>query len=299
DGGTVVFEHIDDAGFVFSSNITGDVSVEAKDGTTILTGANNYTGTTLVDGELFEKTVLGFVDGALGSGTVTVKNKGVLRWEDDNAAFDDASKIEINNGILNIGNNALTFTTLPTVTGVAFVQGNEGVLTFAAGITTIGTNEVWVAEGDNPVTLELGNAITNNGLLCAIGEGILSVQANLTNSVSGKLRIGVVGETGGKLTLGEGFTITNWGDMYIHSVPVTFEEGSSIENYGTLYYPGGPAAAKLLIDAGHLINYGVIRYANEDDLKGSPGSGGGKDGLPGKDGGDGKPGQDGRPGQDG
>lgn len=107
--GKIVFNHTNNAGYAFSSNISGKGDVEVYSGYTNLTGINTYTGTTTVRGGVLS------VNGSITGSLLTVEKGGTLA-----GSGTVGDTIIASGGILSPGNSIGTLT----------VNGN---LTLAAG----------------------------------------------------------------------------------------------------------------------------------------------------------------------
>lgn len=97
--GKIVFNHTNSAGYVFSSNISGQGDVEVYSGLTRLTGINTYTGATTVKGGILS------VNGSISGSLLTVENGGTLA-----GIGSVGNTIIASGGILSPGNSIGTLT---------------------------------------------------------------------------------------------------------------------------------------------------------------------------------------------
>lgn len=143
-GAGIVLNHTDND-YIFSSAIAGATSVRVFSGTTRLTGANTYSGGTLIHGgvlEILSEASLGtgFVEiGGMNSGTAT------LRFAAD-ATFGRNIKLHSNQAIIDSGANQVTINGV--ISGnpmVSLRKKGSGTLTLAGTNTYQGNS--WIDEG--------------------------------------------------------------------------------------------------------------------------------------------------------
>ena len=168
--GTVIFNHTD-ASYTFAPVISGTTSVQHNGtGTTLLTPANTYSGTTSVNAGTLVATnngSLGAGDGTLATGTTVASG---------------ASLIVAN---VNIANEALT------LNGAGASAGNG-----ALGVSGAGLSPQW----GGPVTIASNSTITTNGSTLTFSGGITKNGTTLTFLGSGSgtnvVNINTVGISG-------------------------------------------------------------------------------------------------------
>ena len=178
------------------------------DGTLALTGANAYTGGTVIDAG-----TLSFASGALaGTGTITFGG-GALQWYGVNSDDVSSQIAPVAAGVAAIldtnGNDVTLATGLTGAGGLTKLGGGTLILTAAntySGLTTISTGALQVGAGgtsgtlsaddvlddatlvfDHSDTLTVSNVISGSGGLVQQGPGNLIVLG--TNSFSGPTRI--------------------------------------------------------------------------------------------------------------
>jgi outer membrane autotransporter protein len=171
--GAVVFNHTD-ANYRFSAAISGNGTVNQLAGTTILTGANTYTGgTTIASGATLQ---VGN-GGTAGSIAGNVANSGLLALARSDATTFDG-----------------------TISGAGGVAVQSGTVTFTANNTYTGATSI--AAG---ATLQAGNGgtagsvagnVLNNGLLAFARSGATTFGGAISGAGSVQLQSGAVTLTG-------------------------------------------------------------------------------------------------------
>ena len=159
--------------YQFPSRITGNVFINHVAGTTELTNpTNTHTGGTTINNF---GSILAFMPGALGSGTVTVQNSGTLRWL--NSAVLGASpnpSLVVGTGTLDTGPWAATIT--EPIGALGGIGGFPALTKEGTGTLTIG------APGYN-VTQPTGGVWT-------VEEGTLKIASGSTLFVDSMVNIG-------------------------------------------------------------------------------------------------------------
>ncbi len=200
DGTAEVIFSQTDASYTFAPNLRGSLKVtHSSTGTTILTGANTYTGTTNIDAGTLQ-IGNGGTSGTLGSGNVV--NNSVL-------TFNRSDSITIDNLISGTGQLVQSGSGTLILTGTNSYSGgttiNSGTLQIGNGDTT-GSIVGDVANGsaiafNRSDAVTFSGAISGTGSLVQSGSGTLILTGNNTHSggttiSSGTLQLGNGGYTG-------------------------------------------------------------------------------------------------------
>ncbi|CAN5621201.1 hypothetical protein BH09VER1_BH09VER1_13680 [soil metagenome] len=179
--------------FTVANDISGTGSLQQLGtGTTVLTGNNNYSGTTtLTKGVLQIDT-----NGRLGNSALLI-NGGTMRY---GAAFDTLRGFGIGTGGATLDTNGFNVFLTNSATGAgALTKIGAGTLTLTgsnsyAGITTISSGTLQVGDGANDGTLGGGKVVNNGALVITRAQS-----GTVTNAIEGK---GSLSQTGpGTLTL--------------------------------------------------------------------------------------------------
>jgi autotransporter-associated beta strand protein len=229
-------------------------------GTVLLTGANIYTGGTII-----YSGTLNFTPGALGTGPVTL-NGGTLQLPASSSIdFSTTQGLIVgpNGGILDLNGNNLTFAS--TITGNGAIVVTNGTLTLTAantysGGTTIGSGATLIinntsgsATGSGPVTVQNSATLTGTG----------SFAGNLIVNRGGNFNPGQTSGTGslsiGTLTVGPAGTFTAPGANISVNFGASANNQIIVANSGGLTLSGG--AINLNI-AGTLFPYTTVGTYN-------------------------------------
>jgi len=255
DGATTIIASGD-----FAGTISGTQNVVKSGGATlILSGDNDYSGTTLVDGGVLQIGA-GATSGTLGSGDVTLSTGASLVFARAdtvtvaNAIDGDGSVEQAGPGVLTLtGANSYTGGTIITGGlinfagtgnfGVGNITLNGGGLQWDSGNTTdisarldaIGTNGGVFDTNGNDVTL--ASALSGSGLT-KIGSGILTLSGS--NSFSGIVTIadGTLLQ-GSANALGGTDIVLDGGTLDIGSYNLALRQALGITGTGTIEASGG------------------------------------------------------------
>jgi fibronectin-binding autotransporter adhesin len=214
--GLIVFNHTD-GGFALASDITGSGSLEVRAGTTILSGANSYTGETRMMGG----TLRAGGAGVLSSGSRYSFTGGVLDLNGHNAS---AAALTGASGSITLG-------------GASFTLNQSTATSFGGAIT--GAGQLHFA-GSGSLTLSgansFGTARVTNGVLRAGSSGAFAtkgayiVDGGVLDLNSFSLTMGSLTGSGGTVSLGSaGLTIDQ-------STATSF--GGAITGAGQLHFAG-------------------------------------------------------------
>ncbi len=211
----------------FGNVVSGSGSLAQNGtGTTILTGANTYSGgTTISSGTL--QIGNGGTSGTLSSGNVT--NNGMLAFSrSDNIAI--ANAISGTGGLSKLGANTLTLTGANTYSGTTTIAG--GTLEIGNGGTTgaLGTGATTnngILRFNRSDTLTVASGISGTGSIVQAGAGTTILTGNntytgTTTILAGNLQIGN-GSTGGTVT-----------SNIVNNTTVTFDNPTSSTYTGTI-----------------------------------------------------------------
>jgi autotransporter-associated beta strand protein len=256
-GGTVVFNHTSN-NYVFGSPISGDGSVIVENGTTILTGANTYTGgTTIAAG-----TVSVSSDGNLGNATGGLTfNGGTLQVT--GTTFNSTARTitwGAGGGGFDIDDAANNFTVSQALTGGPLTKSGAGTLTLSGantytGATTIiggtlalsGNGSIATSSGvaDNG-TFDISAASAGVSIQTLSGNGTVTLGANtLTLSNASSTYSGAIAGSGGlTLTTGtetlsgtlsyQGNTTVNGGTLHVTNAFTVLSTATlTVNNTGT------------------------------------------------------------------
>ena len=240
--GTIVFNHTD-AGYLFSAEISGNGTVNQLAGTTILTGANTYTGgTTIASGATLQ---IGN-GGTSGSVAGDVANNGTLVFARADAStfgseISGAGNVLVRSGIVAVtGNNTHTGGT--TIASGATLQiGNGGASGAVAGnIAALGT---LILNLSSAVTY--GGVLSGNGLVRQVGSGSTMLTGD-SSGFAGNTRVeggilSVNGRLGGTLTVLAGGQLQGTGTISDVILSGTVAPGNSIGtlNVGNITFQAG------------------------------------------------------------
>jgi autotransporter-associated beta strand protein len=235
DNSTLAFDEPTDT--VLTTNVAGTGGVnQLGAGKIILTGANTYTGPTVINATTTLQIGNGGAGGSINPGSAVTDN-GTL-------AFDESGTLVIGNavggsgGINQLGTGTTALTGASTYTGTTLISG--GTLSIGNGGAT-GSIDPGSAVTDNGTlafnetgSLLFANAVSGTGGLAQVGTGTTTLTANLTNTgptliSAGTLQIGNGGTTG---ALGGGAITDNGTLAFDRSDTVTL--GSAVSGSGGL-----------------------------------------------------------------
>jgi outer membrane autotransporter protein len=232
NAGTINFNQ-SDASYTFATAIAGTGTVvQNGSGTTFLTGANTYSGATIVNAGLINFSY----GGNLGTGRITL-NGGGLQWATANTAdisgrlnalgasggtFDTngndvtlASGIRGVGGLTKTGAGILTLTSANTYTGETTISNGTlrlagaGTLAGATGVSLTGAGAAFdLSAGSNLSVAHLSGVA---GSLVTLGANTLTLTDNTSQTFSGSLTGtggGLVKQGTGMLTLSGASTYT-------------------------------------------------------------------------------------------
>jgi outer membrane autotransporter protein len=256
-GGSIVLNH-NTAGYVLSSSISGNGSLNVAGGATFLTGTSTFTGgTTIASGASLSVGQ----NGTSGSLAGDVVNNGELAFQrSDDLTF--AGAISGSGRVAKTGAGILTLTGTNSYTGGTLIQGgtvsiasdaslgavsgsvtlNGGTLATTANISTsrnvvlsTGTNAVDVANG---TVLSLSGTISGANGFTKSGDGTLvltgtNTYAGVTTISAGILQLGDGGTSGSIV----GDVVNNATLIFNRSDNYTFS--GSITGTGSVLFQGG------------------------------------------------------------
>ena len=272
-----------------ANNISGTGSLsQGGSGTTILTGTNSYTGTTIGAGTL--QIGNGGTTGTLGTGNV-VNNVGTLAFNrSDDITI--ANAISGNGSLSKLGTNTLVLTGSNSSTGGTTISG--GTLQVGNGGTTGGIGSGATTNNGSLVfnrsnNLVVSSAISGNGTLTKLGAGMLELTGNSTytgtTTVSaGILAIGAGGASGAiagdivnnaQLFIARNNAYTHSGNIsgsgsmrVTDAGPITLTgnntyTGGTTISVGTLQIGGGGTTGSI---AGNVTNNAALRLNRSDSI---------------------------------
>jgi autotransporter-associated beta strand protein len=214
DNGNVTFNRMDSV--TYTGIISGSGSLtQSGSGTLILTGANAYSGPTLINSGTLQ-VGNGGTTGSLGSGTIS--DNGTL-------TFNRSDSIAIANIVLGNGN------LVQSGTGTLILTGSNSY----SGTTTISSGTLQVGNGGTTGSFGAGN-ITNNSILAfnrsdsITYTGVISGTGSLMQSGSGKLILTGTSTYTGPTTINSGTLSVNGS---IASSAVTVNSGGKLGGTGT------------------------------------------------------------------
>jgi fibronectin-binding autotransporter adhesin len=261
--GTLVFNHTgnpDGTAVTFAPKITGGGTVNHLAGTTILTGANTYTGATTISGGVLNirnATALGAADGTAANGT-TVASGAALELQGGIAVGDEALSIAgsgvSNGGALRSVLGTNSYAGAITLTDDSRINADADTLTLSGGISgAAGANRNLTlgGAGDGKVS---GAIAGNVGFVVKDGTGTwtLTGQNTLGNSLhieSGALRL----EAGGTVSSATGFVATRYGSSGSATVTGTGSSWTVDRNISVGYQGAGTLA----VAAGGTVSVGT------------------------------------------
>ena len=235
---TVTFNRSD--GVTVGNPMTGTGRiVKMGTGTTILTGANSYGGTTTISAGTLQ-VGNGGTTGTLGIGAVAVANTGTLSFNRSDAVT-VGNVISGAGRVIQMGPGTTTFVAANTYSGTTTISA--GVLQVGSGGTTgtLGTGAVVNNGGltfNRSNTVTVANAISGTGTVTKAGTGTTiftgaNTYSGTTTISTGTLQVGSGGTTG---TLGTGAVVNNAGLTFSRSNTLTV--GNSISGTGTVTKTG-------------------------------------------------------------
>ena len=246
DNGTLAFDHSDVVTFAGVISGTGGVA-QIGAGTTILTGANTYAGTTTV-------------------------NAGTLQAGAANSAFGNNSSVTLNAGTLNLNNFNETIGSLAGASGTSVALGSgtlsaggnntstlyAGVISGSGGLNKTGAGTLTLT-GPNAYTG--GTTISGGALQLGNGGPSGSIRGNVADN--GTLVFnrsdtvtfpGLIFGTGGVAQIGPGTTILTADNTYT---------GGTIISAGTLQLGNGGATGGI---PGNVTDNGTLAFNRSDTV---------------------------------
>jgi len=204
---TMAFDHDNANALPFPHNISGTGNVEQiGTGTTVLSGANTYTGATQVTNGILEA---GAEDTLPNKTAVTVTTPGTLNLAD----FSQTIGSLAGNGSVTLGiNPATTLTTGNDNTSTTFF----GVISGAGGLTKIGSG-TFTLSGANDYT----GTTTVDGTLAAGGVDVFSAASHTVVEIGGTLAL-----QGFNQTLNNG--LVNGGTVQLPATPGVSTPGTTL-----------------------------------------------------------------------
>ncbi|CAN7385211.1 autotransporter domain-containing protein [Polaromonas sp. LjRoot131] len=198
--GSLNFNHTD-AAYVFGTRITGAGMLNQVAGTTILTGANSYSGATTIGGGTLRA---GAVNTLSVSSAVTLTNTAgaTLDLNDFNQAIGSLAGGGATGGDVIVGSGTLTTGGNNTSTSFgAVISGSGGLTKQGSGTQTLtGSNTFSGSLTISAGTLALG---TGGGLASTVAVNVNGAGARFDISAAGNQTIGSLsGVTGGSVALG-------------------------------------------------------------------------------------------------
>ncbi|GMV61421.1 MAG: hypothetical protein AMXMBFR74_05900 [Parvibaculum sp.] len=213
--GTVVFNHTE-TDYIFSPSISGNGEVRQLAGTTILTGANSWTGGTTISGGMLAGNTASLVGDILNNATLAFDQSADGSFS--GAVSGTGSLVKLGNGVLTLtgtnsygGGTTVSAGTLRAGNATAFVAGtaytvNGGTLDFndfsrtiAALSGTGGTVDLGSATltVDQSVNTVFAGAIGGSGGLVKSGAGTLSLTGASVWTGNTSVDAGTLGIVGG------------------------------------------------------------------------------------------------------
>ncbi|WP_421989058.1 beta strand repeat-containing protein [Roseococcus sp.] len=209
-------------------------------GTLVLTGANTYSGATVLNGG----TTRIAADAALGNGGRLFMNSGTLQTTAD-LTMTRAVELQTMGGSNFAPDSGTTLTLSGVVSGQGLIMSGAGTLVLNGsntyGATTISSGTLQVGDGGTTGTLGTG-AVTNNAALVFNRSGILTV----ANAISG---------TGTVEQAGTGTTILTGANGY---------SGTTTVSSGTLQIGAGGTTGTL--GTGAVVNDAALAFNRTDAL---------------------------------
>ena len=213
NNGTLAFAQYND--LTVESVISGSGSVaQIASGTTILTGDNTYSGTTLVSGGTLQ-VGNGGTTGSLGSGSLTLANSATL-------VFNRSDSLSLGNSIGGIGNvtylgGSYTNGAASTYNGFTTVDGGANVTLGSVNANGSGRFVVGLTGGNNSLnftgaavssvdSMQVGGSNTSSGN----GVQVSGATVNLTHT----LGVGALGSSDNSLQIANGGSVSS-GNLYV------------------------------------------------------------------------------------
>ncbi|MGG4776011.1 autotransporter domain-containing protein [Paenalcaligenes sp. Me52] len=228
--------------FTLDSDLSGSgVFTKAGDGTLVLTGANSYSGGTVIDGGKLVASVAN-----LGSGTIKT-NAELQLDQGSNATLSQA--IEGSGSVTKTGTGELHLTGHNTWSGGLHIDDGSVVASAdSLGSGAIVNNANLQLQQSNDATL--AQAISGTGYISKTGAGVLTLTGNSstfsgsTQVTDGGLLITKNSSLGGDVTVANGATLAGTGTVGSAATLTTVQRGATInpsENatrYGTMRIAG-------------------------------------------------------------
>jgi outer membrane autotransporter protein len=225
----VVFNHTA-TDYVFGAAMSGTVgAIKVEHGTTILTGANTYTGTTTISSGAMLQIGNG---GATGSFAGAITDNGTLAFNrsDD---LTHSGTISGSGALTKLGAGNLTLTGTKSYTGGTTISaGTLTGSTSSFGTGAILNNAALVF--DQATTATFSQAITGTGTLTKTGAGNLTLSG--ANTYTGGTTISAGWLTGTAASLGDGDILNNAGLTFNQATDGTFSH--AITGTGSVYKAG-------------------------------------------------------------
>ncbi|MGG4606280.1 autotransporter domain-containing protein [Paenalcaligenes sp. Me131] len=228
--------------FTLDSDLSGSgVFTKAGDGTLVLTGANSYSGGTVIDGGTLVASVAN-----LGSGTIKT-NAELQLDQGSNATLSQA--IEGSGSVTKTGTGELHLTGHNTWSGGLNIDDGSVVASAdSLGSGALVNNANLQLQQSNDATL--AQAISGTGHISKTGAGVLTLTGNSstfsgsTQVADGSLLITKNSSLGGDVTVANGATLAGTGTVGNAGTLTTVQRGATINpsehatRYGTMRIAG-------------------------------------------------------------